>query len=1087
MDDFKKLLKRFQTLLISEHFFTGLLFFIITVEIMILCSYFFPLELSRKLVFFGFFLGIVFFIAEFILNLMRFSSRFRVAKFIERNNPELKDYVTTTLSLGKETQKYYSEDLVKKAIAEAIKTIKERNPLFRTEERTRFLSRLSVLGVVLFLIISAVVPFDSYQRIEYLYTGRIFLKPGSNILLSKYGGKIIEGDDFSFEITPLVNELFELTVLTVSESGERKIYRTFRNVSSKLRINFTNCRDEFSYEIHADSQVHGPFAVDLVKRPAIEEISIFITPPEYTKLKEYHSNSGDIKAVSGSRVLLSVKFNKDIVNSRIPQLNLEGKINKREVQFDFTVNESFTYNITVFDSDGILFESNVYNIEVIPDFAPVVKVTKPGTDLRLKDVNQKIELEIFTEDDYGLVSATLVFFISDYDQKYTVPLKEYTQHTKSDKILFNWPLSVIQLKPEDFISYHIEVIDNANPGNIGVSQTFTISFKKIEEQLEELVDQGEDVVEALEDIKRESSEIQLELNAIMKKYELQNEDKITWSDKKKLEELKKKQEELITDAQKLQEELKKTQSELDFDSEQLQDVEERMDKVKELLDQVMDEKMKEILNKLNDMLNNENQQNLRKNNEAIKQDSKKLQEMLDRLIKELERLKLEKKIEELVTKTDELIKKEEEINKGIGTEENLDIKQEEVTKGIEELEKELNEQIAKMKETKSEESKELEKTEANADFKGMKESSEELEKDLKEKNNTKSKKGTESLKKDLERLRKNLRKNLDDLKMKGQEGQIDLINLLIRDGIENSRYLKQLNDVIDENRFQIGKSSGNMKDDILNSSDILVRQLHRYSEMLLELGKLTIMLDDKLTERISAAIKSLETSAGIISAGEVNSGISFNVQAYRNINLTILELMKLKMDIQACSDCDSTSMEQMMKMLEKLSQQQGDLNEFLKELAEKMKGRVPEKSELEMFEQMTKEQESIRKALEELNKKLKELDGQQKLLGDLDQTAEDMKDVEKNIKELDIGVETQKKQQKILQRMLDAQKSINKQDYEKKRKAELDKQKMKELQQSQEPNFIEQDMFLDFENFWNENYPEFYKEFLKSYFEHLNQ
>ncbi|HDS09042.1 MAG TPA: hypothetical protein ENN73_02340 [Firmicutes bacterium] len=497
--------------------------------------------------------------------------------------------------------------------------------------------------------------------------------------------------------------------------------------------------------------------------------------------------------------------------------------------------------------------------------------------------------------------------------------------------------------------------------------------------------------------------------------------------------------------------------------------------------------MKEILNKLNDMLKNDQQQNLRKQNESIKQDSKKLQEILDRLIKELERLKTEKKVEELITKTEELVKKEEEINKGIGKEPDLSQKQNEITSGIEEIHKDLKDIISKLKAAGEESLEDLERTEANADFKGMKDSSSKLEEDLKGGKDREAKKGSEELMKELERLRKNLRKNLEQMKMKGQEGQIDLINLLIRDGIENSRYLKQLNDILDENRFHIGKSAGNIKDDILNSSDILSRQLSGYSQKLIELGKLTIMMDDRLTDRINAAIKSLETASSIISAGEVNSGIIFFTQAYRNINLTVLELMKLKMDIQACTDCEGTSMEQMLKMLEKLSQQQGDLNEFLKEFAERMKGRRPEKDELELFEQMQKEQESIRNALEELNKKLKELEGENKLLGDLDNVAEDMKDVEKNISNLDIGVETQKRQQKILQRMLDAQKSINKQDYEKKRKAELDKQKMKELQKNLTPDFREQDMFLDFENFWNENYPEFYREFLKSYFENLNQ
>ncbi|HDS09559.1 MAG TPA: DUF4175 family protein, partial [Firmicutes bacterium] len=496
MEDFKRLLKKFQALLIIEHFFSGLLFFIIIVEISILLTYFFLLEFSRRMVFSGFFLGIIILVVEFTVNLIRFLSRFRVAKFIEKNNPELKDYVTTTLSLSKDSLKYYSEDLINKALSEATKTIKERNPLFRTGERTSFISKLSILGLVLFLLISAVIPYESYQRIEYLYTGKVFLKPGSNILLSRYGGKIIEGDEFNFDIIPLKEELREIAVYTVNSSGEKSVYRNFSRVTTNLRITFSNCREPFSYEIRAEEQFHGPYYVDLVKRPNLDDISVFVTPPEYTGLKSYHSNSGNIRAAEGSKILMTVNFNKEIIKSRIEKLNKNGKVSKKTVQFDFELRESMTYSINAFDSDGIVFDSNIFNLEVIPDSAPIVKIVKPGQDLRLKNATEKIQLEIFTEDDYGLTSAKLVFSISDYDQRYTIPLKDYSSHTKTDRIFFTWPLSIIQLKADDFVSYYVEVTDNKEPMNTGVSQTFVISFKDMKEQLEEFVEHGEDMINA---------------------------------------------------------------------------------------------------------------------------------------------------------------------------------------------------------------------------------------------------------------------------------------------------------------------------------------------------------------------------------------------------------------------------------------------------------------------------------------------------------------------------------------------------------------------------------------------------------------
>ncbi|MCK4667352.1 hypothetical protein KAU33_11410, partial [Candidatus Dependentiae bacterium] len=645
----------------------------------------------------------------------------------------------------------------------------------------------------------------------------------------------------------------------------------------------------------------------------------------------------------------------------------------------------------------------------------------------------------------------------------------------------------LDIKQEDYITYYVEVFDNADLSNRGVSKTYTISFKNTKEQIEEFISEQDDIITSLEKIKEKSEAIQLELNALMRKYELQNEDKLTWSDKKKLQELLDREEELITEAAKLREQLKEAEEKFDFESDTFQDTQERLDKVKELFDQLLDEKLKEMMNKLKDMLNKSNNLDLQKKNEQLKMDSKMLQMMLDRMIKELERLKLEKTLEELLVKTDDLIKKETEIQDNIGKEKGLEKDQEKITDGIKELEEDLKESIESLKESQPEVVKDLEKTQANSDFKGMQKESKDLENSLKQNQNQKSKQQAGSMKKELERLRKNLRSDLDNLKMRGNEGKIDLINLLIRDGIENSRYLKELNQLIEDNQFNITKHSSLAKDDILNSIDILSRQLGNYLELLRELSMLTIKLDSKMSDRIRASRRSLETASVQFSFGKVSPSKMFNLQAYRGINLTILDLMKLKNEIQSCASCDSQGMEQLLKMLEKLSKKQGDLNEYLEKLAEQMKkNHKPGPSEKELFEQMQREQRAIREALEKLNKQLQEMKDKKRLLGDMDKLGDDMKDVEKKIAELDIGPDTQKKQRKILQRMLDIQKSIHRQDFEKKRKAELARQKMLDIEKLA-PKLKESELFLDFESFWNENYPEIYKEYLKSYFENLNQ
>lgn len=1092
MEEFYKLLKKFQTSLISEHIVTGLLFFILSAETFILFSFFSEPGLTRSIVLAGFIIGLVIALVEILINVIRFSSRFRVAKFIEKQNPELKDYVTTTLNLPQISDKYYSKTLINKALQDATAKIKHINPLHRVGEQVSLLTRLSTFMIIIFLLVSVVQPFESLQRIEQLITGKNYIKPGTKILLSRYGGKLVEGERFSFRIIPLRDDIEKIQVYIYSSvSGDKKLFSTIADIESDIRINFPNLTEDFKYSVTADDQSFGPYSVEVVKKPSITGILAGIIPPDYTQLKPYSSNSGSFEVPAGSRVTLAFTFNKKINFARLDVLGkdtrFQGKVKGNLAEFEFTPEADMNYRLFVLDSDTIAHQSNPELIKVIEDTPPIVKIISPGKDLKLINTDEKVHLDIFTKDDYGIRKARLIFTISDSGDEYRVPLKTYQSITEQDKIPFTWPLSVLDIKVTDYITYFVEVLDNKEPQpQLGRSSSFTIYFKDSKEQVEEFVDQQEDIIDTLKDFKSENDAIQLELNALMKKYELQKEDKLTWSDKKKLNELKTRQEELITKGEKLKQDLKEMDKNYDLGSEEFNTIDEKLEKVREMFDRVVDKEMKDILNKLQDLLNKD-LHNPHQKNDQIKQDTEKLNEMLDRMINELNRLKTEKDIEQMISKIDELVKKQEEIRKKIGddNEAALADEQKEITESIKDLEKQLSEAIDSLKDLKPEDATGLEKTEANADFKGMKQDSEQAEDGIRQKKNKQADKKANDVKNNLKRLRRNLRKDLDEIKMKGSDGQVDLINLLIKEGIENARYLNQVMDEIERNKYRIGRNSSFEKDDVLNSLDILDRQLKNYMGLLSELGMLTIMLDDTLINRIRASKRSLSSASAKIIDGIATNSRGYTNEAYRNINLTVLDLMKLKFEMQSCESCDSQSMEQLLKMLEKLAQRQGDLNEMLKKLAEQMKNN-PDRSEMKIFDQMAKEQKAIREALQKLNQQLKDMEADKKTLGDLDQVGKDMEEVEKRIEKPDIGRETREKQRKILQRLLDAQKSIHQQDFEKKRRAELDNKKMLD-EMMKTPEIQEQDMFMDLESFWKEGYPEEYREYLKSYFENLNQ
>jgi myosin heavy subunit len=85
------------------------------------------------------------------------------------------------------------------------------------------------------------------------------------------------------------------------------------------------------------------------------------------------------------------------------------------------------------------------------------------------------------------------------------------------------------------------------------------------------------------------------------------------------------------------------------------------------------------------------------------------------------------------------------------------------------------------------------------------------------------------------------------------------------------------------------------------------------------------------------------------------------------------------------------------------------------------------------LQRLAAEQEALRRQMEELND---EFGKRGEMLGRLDKLGEEMKRVAEDLKRSRVNDETIKRQENILTRLLDAQKSVNRQEYSRKRQSE---------------------------------------------------
>jgi uncharacterized membrane protein YccC len=88
---------------------------------------------------------------------------------------------------------------------------------------------------------------------------------------------------------------------------------------------------------------------------------------------------------------------------------------------------------------------------------------------------------------------------------------------------------------------------------------------------------------------------------------------------------------------------------------------------------------------------------------------------------------------------------------------------------------------------------------------------------------------------------------------------------------------------------------------------------------------------------------------------------------------------------------------------------------------------------------LAQQQAALEKSLEQLNKESQQSSERQRLLGDLRAITDEMKEVVKNLEQNSTDPGIAQKQERILSRLLDASRSMNERDYEKKRKSESGK------------------------------------------------
>ncbi|MCP1381996.1 DUF4175 family protein [Runella salmonicolor] len=221
--------------------------------------------------------------------------------------------------------------------------------------------------------------------------------------------------------------------------------------------------------------------------PSLVSAKLTVTPPAYTKLPVREGTDLNASSISGSGLIWQVSFSHS-QNVAIKLTNNRGEelpFKKVGNQFEYRdqLYNSGLYGIKAYWKDSLVYQSDYYRLEAIPDLAP--KIEPASKELYqyhfLKDP-KTLQISAKISDDFAVQQAFIVATVargSGENVKFReVKLPISQANFKETNIVKNIDLKALNFTPGDELYYYWAAIDNKRPEpNYSKSDTYFVVYK----------------------------------------------------------------------------------------------------------------------------------------------------------------------------------------------------------------------------------------------------------------------------------------------------------------------------------------------------------------------------------------------------------------------------------------------------------------------------------------------------------------------------------------------------------------------------------------------------------------------------------
>ncbi len=221
--------------------------------------------------------------------------------------------------------------------------------------------------------------------------------------------------------------------------------------------------------------------------PAFESASLKVSPPAYTALTVTNTQNMNVSAINGSVLKWQLKFSGNQGLSVKLVNNRGGELPFRQVGgvFEYTdeLLNSGLYAFKAYWKDSLIYQSDYYRLEAVPDLAPKIEPTsKELYKFHLLKDPKNIQISAKLSDDFlvsqAFIVATLARGSGENVKFREVKLPISQTNFKETTVTKNIDLKAFNFTPGDELYYYWAAFDNKRPTpNYTKSDTYFIVYK----------------------------------------------------------------------------------------------------------------------------------------------------------------------------------------------------------------------------------------------------------------------------------------------------------------------------------------------------------------------------------------------------------------------------------------------------------------------------------------------------------------------------------------------------------------------------------------------------------------------------------